>query len=1080
MKKHSYFAWRLTLCAILLLSMSVLGFAQSFTLTASPKSLTLHPGDQHVALTVSVGSSSYTGPINITFRGLPSGITFTPLTLTAGGSGTVFLNAALNADQEAFPASGPANPNSKSNTVTVAGAVGTVQQTTTITLVVSLTNPSFAPSKMNLPIVKIDTGGVPLLDKVTEVPGTITITAPDGTAYLPSATNPDNTGTFRLRGNTTMLMPKKPYNIKLTTSLDLLSVLGLTCPYVTSTGASICDKSKSYVLLANYDDKSLLRNWAADALANAIPVGGNYLSEKATDGTVAPSPSGTATTMPWAPHSVFVEVYLNGAYQGNYQLIEKIKIDTHRVNIKKLAPTDVTDVTGGFVAVIDDRADQVFTWKTPKGVPIGLDDPDYSPDPNVPEQTTYISNYVNEAETALFSTTFTDPATGWRKYFDEAAAINFYIANDVMGNVDGGNFFSSDYFYKDKTNQYLYMGPIWDFDISAGNVNYHVISNPTAPWMQTQAIWYVQWLKDPGFKADLVKQWNALKADGVFDKWIASIKSQGAGLQQSQANNFARWPMLGVRVWPNIQAPGTYDAEVAYLTNWLQLRVAYLDGQLNGKKASQTTLTVPSGTLRTGSPVLLKSTTTATPMPTGQVTFMSNGVVLGTAAVDGIGAASGSFKLPSGQNSLMAVYNGDTTYGLSASTAQARTVLAPLIQSAISLSAPASVFSLGASVSFPISVIATSGTAVPSGTVGIKVNGTAFGSATLAAGVATFTTTTLPAGTDTLQATYNGDSNFASSVSPAITVSISGTATATATPVFTPAGGTYTTTQHVTISDSTTAAVIYYTTNGSLPTTGSAVYSTPITVSTSQTLQAIAIAPSHTASAVGKAVYTISTGAPPINYGGGFGTGVGMQINGKAKFVNGMLQLTDTSTTYQASSAFFGTPVAIGKFSTTFTLQLNKGAANGMTFVIENDALGKKALGPYGSALGYSYGPTTAPNIKKSIAVKFDLWTTVGSGHDSTGLYTNAAMPRLPALDMTSSGVNLASGHLLAVTMTYNGTTLSMTIKDKTTNATYSHSWTVNIPSIVGASTAYVGFTGSTGGQMAVQQVTNWAFTPTN
>ena len=112
--------------------------------------------------------------------------------------------------------------------------------------------------------------------------------------------------------------------------------------------------------------------------------------------------------------------------------------------------------------------------------------------------------------------------------------------------------------------------------------------------------------------------------------------------------------------------------------------------------------------------------------------------------------------------------------------------------------------------------------------------------------------------------------------------------------------------------------------------------------------------------------------------------------------------------------------------------------------------------------------------------MKFDLWTTVGSGHDSTGLYTNAAMPRLPALDMTSSGVNLASGHLLAVTMTYNGTTLSMTIKDKTTNATYSHSWTVNIPSIVGASTAYVGFTGSTGGQMAVQQVTNWTFTPTN
>ena len=77
-----------------------------------------------------------------------------------------------------------------------------------------------------------------------------------------------------------------------------------------------------------------------------------------------------------------------------------------------------------------------------------------------------------------------------------------------------------------------------------------------------------------------------------------------------------------------------------------------------------------------------------------------------------------------------------------------------------------------------------------------------------------------------------------------------------------------------------------------------------------------------------------------------------MQINGKAKFVNGILQLTDTSTTYQASSAFYGTLVSIGKFSTTFTLQLNKGAANGMAFVIENDALGKKARWPVWQRIG--------------------------------------------------------------------------------------------------------------------------------
>ena len=84
-------------------------------------------------------------------------------------------------------------------------------------------------------------------------------------------------------------------------------------------------------------------------------------------------------------------------------------------------------------------------------------------------------HYVNTAETALFSPTLTDPHTGWRAYFDEASAVNFYLVNDLMGNVDGGEFYSSDYVAKNKGNPFLYMGPVWDFDISSGNVNYKSI-----------------------------------------------------------------------------------------------------------------------------------------------------------------------------------------------------------------------------------------------------------------------------------------------------------------------------------------------------------------------------------------------------------------------------------------------------------------------------------------------------------------------------------------------------------------------------------------------------------------------------
>ncbi len=1058
-------------------------WAQSFTVAASPQSVTIHPGDRNIPVTITVGSSSYTGPITITLSGLPSGITVSPLTLYAGSQGTLTLSAALNADQEAFPATSASDPNQKANTVTLVGVAGSTTASSTMTLMVSLTNPSFAPaqSQINLPIVTINTNGTPILDGTTDVPGTITITSADGsTSYLPNSSDTDNTADFHLHGNSTAAMPKKPYHVKLNTSLDLLHVMGLSCPYITN-GKSLptCDKSKSFDLLANYDDKTFLRDWAASALANAIPIGNGYLSSPAN----SPSPSGTATLMPWASHSLFVELYLNGVYEGNYQLIEEVKVDSHRINISELAETDITDdISGGYLLEIDTRADEAFTFKTPQGLPIGLIDPDFTPDPEVPQQTSYISSYVDTAENALFASNFTDPALGWRAYFDEASAVNWYIVNDVMGNVDGGDFFSSDYLYKDKDNPLLYMGPIWDFDISSGNVNYHAISNPTIPWVQTQALWYKQWFKDPGFAADAATQWNALKENGVFSNWITSIQQQAATLEQSQANNFGRWPMQGIKVWPNPQAAGSYDNEVAYLANWLNLRIAYLDAQFNHKAQTTTTIGVQSGTLRNGSPAQLSAKVTGGATPTGPVSFMSNGLVIGTAALDDNGNASGAFNLPVGGDALTAVYAGDGNNGLSASNAGNVTVLAPLVESATSLAASVSSAPQGTSVSLPLTVVGTSGSAKPTGSVALTVNGSPLGNVSLSSGTATFTTTALPVGSDVIQANYGGDANYAVSASPTVTVTVAqGNPSVTATPVFSPPAGTYSAAQNVSISDATAGAVIYYTTDNTNPTTSSSVYSSPIAVTATETLKALAVAPGDAASSIATAAYTISSGGgnpPPINYGGGFGSGSGMQANGKARFVSGALELTDGANT-EAASSFYAQPISISGFTTTFTLQNTNAQANGLTFVLEDDPSGPKALGPANSALGYSYGPTQSPRITKSVAIKFDLYTTVGSHRDSTGLYTNGAYPGTAgALDMTSSGVVLASGHPLAVSMSYSGTTLSMTITDTIIHAAYSHSWSINIPSSVGASTAYAGFTASTGGLNAVQKVLNWTFTP--
>lgn len=100
---------------------------------------------------------------------------------------------------------------------------------------------------------------------------------------------------------------------------------------------------------------------------------------------------------------------------------------------------------------------------------------------------------------------------------------------------------------------------------------------------------------------------------------------------------------------------------------------------------------------------------------------------------------------------------------------------------------------------------------------------------------------------------------FAGDTNSAVATAVYTITTIAATPTFSLANGTYTSAQTVTIKDATSNATIYYTTNGTTPTTGSTVYSGPITVSSSETLMAIATATGYSTSTVGSAVYTITT-----------------------------------------------------------------------------------------------------------------------------------------------------------------------------------------------------------------------------
>ena len=288
-----------------------------------------------------------------------------------------------------------------------------------------------------------------------------------------------------------------------------------------------------------------------------------------------------------------------------------------------------------------------------------------------------------------------------------------------------------------------------------------------------------------------------------------------------------------------------------------------------------------------------------------------------------------------------------------------------------------------------------------------------------------------------------------------------------AMPTFSVAPGTYTSAQTVSISDATPGTTIYYTTNGTTPTTSSTKYAGAITVSSTETLEAIATVSDPLMSPVASATYVIDP--PNINYpGGGFKTS-SFDLDGGATITSGgLLQLTDGGGG-EARSAWFAAKVPVRTFVTDFTFQLVDPQADGFTFVIQN--AGPTAVGGPGGRLGYL-------GIQSSVAIKFDLYNNAGEGPDSTGLYIDGAEPTVPAVNLTDTPINLHSGDPFAAHITYDGTDLTLTLTDPSTLGTWSYSWPINIPSTVGGNTAYVGFTAGTGGEAATQQITSWTYTP--
>ena len=390
---------------------------------------------------------------------------------------------------------------------------------------------------------------------------------------IDSAKNPCGEGLYdgaiqiKGRGNSSWDMPKKGYTIEITDKAPILDMAS----------------SDKWMLLANYADKSLMRNYSAYELYRDM---------------------GAA----FSPKLRYVDLVLNGQYVGTYNIGEMIDINQGRLDFPKIKGSDTTkitkngqekitpastgeDLTGTYLLEVNstdkyDKNEIIFetkkiNWAAQQdgvGHFFSIKQPG---EKNMSEDAyNYISDYVNKAEDALFSDDFTNPDTGYRAYIDASTVIDWYIVNELFKQVDA-DFYTSVYMYKPRGGK-LCMGPVWDFDLGAGNANYRGGDDPTG-WYVRNCAWLERFFEDPAFVQQFKDRWNYVKAN-YLNRMIERIDSTSVLLSQSQAMSFAKWKILGVYVWPNadgFESRTTYQDEVDFLKTWLKSRIDWMDQEIN-------------------------------------------------------------------------------------------------------------------------------------------------------------------------------------------------------------------------------------------------------------------------------------------------------------------------------------------------------------------------------------------------------------------------------------------------------------------------------------------------------------------
>ena len=383
----------------------------------------------------------------------------------------------------------------------------------------------------NLPTVSIHTlnGEIPY-DKEHQIVSQLTIISNDGTQLL------SETGTTRERGNYSRSFPKKPYRIKFDKKQHVLDAPA---------------KAKKWTLINNYGDKTLMRNLLAFELSKQLG-------------------------MPYTPYGTCVDVLLNGEYKGCYQLCDQIQIHADRVNITEMTPEDNAGeaLTGGYLVEVDAYADQETSYfYSNKGNPVTIKSPDE--DQITSQQKNYIKNYFNKME------------SNWQTYLDLNTFLRHFLVGELSGNTDT---YWSVYMYKDRNDDLMYTGPVWDFDLAFENdTRTYPINNKSdyvyrsggscAGNMKSFVDKIV--INNAAARQQMVDIWDEARHAELTEEHLADwIDQMEAELDQSQKLNFMRWDIMNTKVHQNPKVWGSYKAEVQNVRRFIKERLLWMDKRL--------------------------------------------------------------------------------------------------------------------------------------------------------------------------------------------------------------------------------------------------------------------------------------------------------------------------------------------------------------------------------------------------------------------------------------------------------------------------------------------------------------------